>query len=200
MIAIIDYGMGNLRSAEKALIKIGQDPIITSDKEIIESASHVILPGVGAFRDAIANLQEHDLVDTIHKVIDKGTPFLGICIGLQLMMEKSFENGEYEGLGIFKGYVKKFDEKYDIKIPQIGWNRVSCNSDKLFSGLDIDPYFYFVHSYHPWEAEYSQSIGIVKYGYMFPAVLKNGNAYGVQFHPEKSGENGMKLLNNFCEM
>jgi len=200
MIAIIDYGMGNLRSVEKALIKLGEEPIITGEKDVIESASHVILPGVGAFRDAIACINEKDLTDTIYKVINSGKPFLGICLGLQIMMEKSFENGEYEGLGIFKGYVKKFDENLDIKIPQMGWNRVSCNGDKLFSGLEKDPYFYFVHSYHSWETDYNQSIGITEYGYKFPSVLKKENVYGVQFHPEKSGDNGMKLLKNFCEM
>lgn len=200
MIAIIDYGMGNLRSVEKALIKLGEDPIITSDENVIESASHVILPGVGAFRDAIACINEVGLTEAIYNAVKSGKPFLGICLGLQIMMEKSYENGEYEGLGVFKGYVKKFDDNIGEKIPQMGWNRVSCNSDKLFSGLERDPYFYFVHSYHAWETDYKQSIGICEYGYKFPAVLKKDNVYGVQFHPEKSGDNGMKLLKNFCEM
>ncbi len=200
MIAIIDYDMGNLRSVEKALIKLGQDPIITGDKKIIESASHVILPGVGACRDANACIRERDLIDTINKVANSGKPFLGICLGMQIMLEKSFENGEYEGLGIFKGIVKKFDEIEGLKIPHMGWNRVSCNNDKIFNGLEKDPYFYFVHSYHAWETDYKQSIGLTEYGYNIPVVLKKDNIYGVQFHPEKSGENGMQLLKNFCEM
>ena len=201
MISIIDYGMGNLASVQKALElalsnkKINQKILITSDRQIIEQADAIVLPGVGAFGIAMKHLKELGLVDVIKDVaLVQKKPFLGICLGYQLLFDKSYEEGEYDGLGIIHGEVKKFDESMGLKIPHMGWNTVD------FGGGTSNLYFYFVHSYYAdvRETNANQKIFWTEYGIKFAAGIQKDNIFGVQFHPEKSQTNGIKLLENWC--
>ena len=195
MIAIVDFGMGNLRSVQKAFEYLGYDAAITDQSKALENASHIVLPGVGAFRDAIAALKAKDLDGVIKKEVAEGKPFLGICLGMQMLFDRSSEDGEYEGLGLIGGEVVRFDT--DLKIPHIGWNTLYYNKrTALFDGID-DNYFYFVHSYHAAKVAKEDVETTCVYGYEFVASVNRDNIWGVQFHPEKSGDTGLKVLKNF---
>lgn len=198
MISIIDYGCGNLRSAQKAIECVGKDCIITSEKQKIIDSSAIILPGVGAFSDAMKMLNESDLTCTILSEVKKGKPLLGICLGMQMLFDKSYEDGECNGLGLIKGEVIKLD--IDLKIPHIGWNEIDLKkTTKLFDGV-IDKNFYFVHSYHADKCNNEDIESMCFYGKSFVSSVNKDNVWGVQFHPEKSGDTGLKLLKNFGEI
>ncbi|MDK2790904.1 MAG: imidazole glycerol-phosphate synthase subunit HisH [Methanothermococcus sp.] len=204
VIAIIDYNAGNLRSIEKAVELYTNDVVVTSDPETILSADKLILPGVGNFGDAVKNLSksvdkdESSLKDIINNSINK-VPFLGICLGMQLLLERSEENSALSGLGAIKGNVVKFKDVG--KIPHMGWNNVEQVKDiPLFEGIKNNEYFYFVHSYHVNPSEKEVIAGLCEYGYSFPCVLNKDNIYATQFHPEKSGKSGLKMIENFVEL
>ncbi len=198
MIAIIDYGVGNLGSVLNAFKYLGYEAIITSNKEDILKADKVVLPGVGAFSDAMNAFKARDFESVIHEVVDKGTPVLGICVGMQMLFEKSFEYGIHDGLGFLKGNIIKFDDN-GFKVPQIGWNQIKVIKDNpLLKGLD-NKYVYFVHSYHLDESEYA--IAVTEYANrVYPSAINYKNIYATQFHPEKSGEVGLQILKNFGEL
>lgn len=200
MIAIIDYGMGNLFSVEKAFVKLGAEVVVTSSPEAILQADKVVLPGVGAFGDCMKNLIRYGLVDVIHKVIERGTPFLGICLGLQLLFEGSEEDPEVKGLGIFSGRVRKIVAP-TFKVPHMGWNNLEVIGDsQLFTQMDQEIYVYFVHSYHAVPEDPSLITAVTQYGGPVTAAIGRGNVQAVQFHPEKSGTVGLAMLSNFKEM
>jgi glutamine amidotransferase len=200
MIAIIDYGMGNLYSVEKALIKLGADASITNDPQIIAAADHVVLPGVGAFGDCMSNLEQSGLVPVIHKVISEGTPFLGICLGLQLLFDGSEEDPGVSGLGVFPGMVRKIIAP-GLKIPHMGWNSIRIERQSpLFEQLQPNPYVYFVHSYHAVPNDPELVTAVTDYGGPVTAAVGGGNVQAVQFHPEKSSSVGMQILKGFKGM
>jgi len=202
MIAVIDYGMGNLRSVEKALQSLGYDAKITSDVDEVLNADRAVLPGVGAFADCKAGLEESGLKDAVLKFIDSGKPFLGICVGMQLLFEKSYEFGEHEGLGIFKGVVRKFPDdlpEKGMKIPQMGWNQVKKRADHpILEGIETGDYLYFVHSYCAKADEPEAEVLACEYGVEFTAMVAKGNVAATQFHPEKSQKLGVNILKNFA--
>ena len=196
MIAIIDYGMGNLRSVQKAFQYLGMDARICADKRSLDDSSHIVLPGVGAFADAAAALSRSGLDLELKRQVATGKPFLGICLGMQLLFDRSFEDGEHVGLGLIKGQVVRFDVQ-GLKVPHIGWNSVrQVRKTTLFDGAsDLD--FYFVHSYHAADVAPECVETVCEYGYEFVSSVNRDNIFGVQFHPEKSGDAGLKLLKNF---
>lgn len=197
MIAIIDYGMGNLRSVEKALHAVGAEAVITSDAEVIRRADKVILPGVGAFGDCMKNLEDRGLVPIIHETIEAGKPFLGICLGLQLLFESSEESPGVKGLGIFEGEVKAIPP-CGLKVPHMGWNNLSYQTPSpLFEGIAEHEYVYFVHSFHAVPKDASIITAQTEYGTMLTASVGRGNVQGAQFHPEKSSRIGLQMLKNF---
>jgi imidazole glycerol-phosphate synthase subunit HisH len=199
MIAIIDYGVGNLKSVYKALVNLGFEAIITSNEDEINNSKAMILPGVGAFKDAMDNLEKSGLIGCIKENISKGKPTLGICLGMQLFYDKSYEDGEYEGLGILKGEIVRFEE--GLKIPHMGWNSlVQGTKDKIAEGINEGEHVYFVHSYYLKPEDNSEVVFWSDYGVKVPAVVRKGNIIGMQFHPEKSSDVGMKLLKNFGEL
>lgn len=201
MIAMIDYDAGNIRSVEKALKKLGQETVITRDREELLNADHVILPGVGAFGDAMHHLKEYNLTEVIDEIIAKGTPFLGICLGLQLLFEKSSEAPGVKGLGILSGEVVRFPEEKNLKVPHMGWNCLELqNQGRLFAGLPKNPYVYFVHSYYLKAADVSIVKAVSRYGVELHASVEKDNVFGCQFHPEKSGDTGLQILKNFTEL
>ncbi len=201
MIAIIDYDAGNINSVEKALKFLGEETIVTPDKDIILNADKVILPGVGAFGDCMDKLKKYDLVNTIYDVVDKKTPFMGICLGLQLLFEDSDEAENVAGLGILDGHIKKIPAKDGLKIPHIGWNSLKLvNDGRLFKGLNDEEYFYFVHSYYLQAKDESIVKAITNYGVDIHASVEKDNVFACQFHPEKSGDAGLKLLKNFADL
>ena len=200
MITIIDYGMGNLRSAQKAFEFIGFEAQITDDKNEILKAEKIVLPGVGAFADAMERLNTSGISQIIKQKAAEGTLFLGICLGMQLIFDKSYESGEFEGLGLIKGEIKRFDLPKEYKVPHIGWNQLKIEDNPLFTGLDEDIYTYFVHSYHAVSAENDVVIATSDYGIEFTAAVNKGNIYATQFHPEKSGNTGLKMLKNFANL
>lgn len=202
MIAIIDYDAGNLKSVEKALEHIGEEAIITRDKKVLLSADHVILPGVGAFEDAMGKLQKYDLVDTIKEIVAKKTPFLGICLGLQLMFERSDESeNDVEGLGLLPGEILKIPPKDDLKIPHMGWNSIEIKPGaKLFQGIEQNAYVYFVHSYYLKASNQEDVAATTEYCTKIHASVEHGNVFACQFHPEKSGEVGLQILKNFASI
>ncbi|MBO5056021.1 MAG: imidazole glycerol phosphate synthase subunit HisH [Lachnospiraceae bacterium] len=201
MTAIIDYDAGNIRSVEKALQALGEEVVVTRDKDIILKADRVILPGVGAFGDAMEKLYRYGLVEVIHEVVANNTPFLGICLGLQLMFERSDESEGVEGLGILKGEILRIPDKPGLKIPHIGWNSVSYpNQGRLFNGLPENAYVYFVHSYYLKAAEESIVTAVTEYGTTIHASVEKGNVFACQFHPEKSSEVGLTILKNFISV
>ncbi|MBD9010116.1 MAG: imidazole glycerol phosphate synthase subunit HisH [Clostridiales bacterium] len=198
MVAIIDYDAGNIKSVEKAMQLLGQEVKITRDRDEIMSADHVILPGVGAFGDAMEKLHQYGLVEVIHEVTKKGTPFLGICLGLQLLFEASEEDPGESGLGIFKGRCVKIPPADGIKIPHIGWNSITFpNPSPLFRGIDEGSFVYFVHSYYMKPEDKSIITAVCDYSKELPVALSRGNVHATQFHPEKSGKVGLDILKNF---
>ena len=202
MIAIIDYDAGNLRSVEKALLSIGEETIVTRKHDEILAADKVILPGVGAFGDAMRKLKEYGLVDTIHEAVDSGKPFLGICLGLQLLFRRSDESDGVVGLSILPGEILRIPEAPGIKIPHIGWNSLEVSEGaRLFKGLGENPYVYFVHSYYLKADDDSIVAATAEYGgTLIHASVQKDNVYACQFHPEKSGSVGMQILKNFAAL
>jgi len=200
MIAIIDYGVGNLRSVEKALQSVGADAVVSSDAEILRSADKLVLPGVGAFGDAMRGLREPGFDVLVKDAADAGKPILGLCVGLQMMFDEGLEFGRHAGLGLIPGRVVSFPND-GPRVPHIGWNQVqSSGNHPLLKNLDKDPYFYFVHSFYVEATEESDVLGWTDYGLRYASVCGRGNVFGVQFHPEKSQENGLTLLRNFTEI
>ncbi len=201
MIAIIDYGVGNLFSIACSLKAIGQEVIVTGDAEEIRKADKLILPGVGAFPDAIKKLKADGLDKVVIEEVNKGKPILGICLGMQMLFEKSYEFGESQGLGLIKGSVKEIKPLIgDLKVPHIGWNSLKFTKEsKLFKYIKEGDYVYFVHSFSAQDCEKSVT-STTDYGKDLTATVENGNVYGAQFHPEKSGEVGLKILKAFTEI
>lgn len=198
MIAIIDYDAGNIKSVEKALLSLGAKVVITRDAQTILAADGVILPGVGAFGDAMAKLHSYGLVDVIRKCVDKGTPFLGICLGLQLLFESSEESPGVEGLHILDGQILRIPETPGLKIPHIGWNDLHFpRESRLFKGLSENSYVYFVHSYYLKAGEEQIVTATTEYGTHIHTAVEKGNVYACQFHPEKSSDVGLQILKNF---
>lgn len=201
MIAIIDYDAGNIKSVEKALQKLGQEVIITRDAETILNADKVILPGVGAFGDAMANLKKYELDKVIYQVVEKNIPFLGICLGLQLLFEKSDESKGIAGLGILKGEICRIPDADGIKIPHMGWNSLHLqNNGRLYQGIAEGAYVYFVHSYYLKAKEEEIVKATTQYGTNIHASVEKGNVFACQFHPEKSSDVGLQILKNFVEL
>lgn len=201
MIAIIDYDAGNIRSVEKAMAKLGQEVWITRDRERIMNADKVILPGVGSFGDAMAHLREYNLVEVIKDVVAEKKPFLGICLGLQLLYESSEETPGVEGLGILKGKILRIPEQKDLKIPHMGWNSLHLQNDgRLFRGIEQNPYVYFVHSYYLEAGEEETVKATTEYSVNIHASVEKDNVFACQFHPEKSGDLGLQILKNFAEL
>ena len=197
MIAIIDYGMGNLRSVQKALEYLGFEARISDDAAVIEQASHVILPGVGAFCDAMKRLRDTGMDQALLRAAQAGKPVLGICLGMQMMFERSVENGSYEGLGLFPGTITRFANE-TLKIPHMGWNTLSTRSCPLFDA-DEHPFVYFVHSYCMADVSDEWTVATCDYGQTFTAAICRGNVMATQFHPEKSGAAGLRMLRRFAQ-
>jgi len=201
MIAIIDYGMGNLRSVEKAFERTGHGATITSDPAVLADAAKLVLPGVGAFRDAIAALESRRLVEPIRSAVAAGKPFLGICLGLQLLFDRSWEDGEYQGLGVVQGEVARFDLPAEYKVPHMGWNQVQFRRrPPIFTGIDEGEHFYFVHSYYVVPRDESVVATQTDYSQPFCSSIWRDNLFATQFHPEKSQEAGLHVLKNFAEL
>ena len=208
MIAVIDYGMGNLRSVEKAFQAIGAQVIVTHDRNLILNADSIVLPGVGSFKDCMANLQKLKLIDPIRESINNGRPFLGICLGLQILFDESEEYGPVAGLGILAGKVVRFPNKISetkngplIKVPHMGWNKILVKkTDSLFETVETTPYFYFVHSYYVVPEDPSIVATVTHYGIEFVSGIQYKNIYAFQFHPEKSQTLGLSLLKRFSNL
>lgn len=201
VIAILDYDAGNIKSVEKAVQLLGRDVTVTRDEETILEADKVILPGVGAFGDAMRKIHQYGLYEAIHEVVDRGTPFLGICLGLQLLFEESEESPGVEGLGILKGKILRIPESPGLKIPHMGWNSLELkNNGRLFEGLPQESYVYFVHSYYLKAADEGIVTAVTEYGIHIHASVEQGNVFACQFHPEKSSETGIRILKNFISI
>lgn len=201
MIAIIDYDAGNIKSVEKAFQFLGEETVLSRDRDVILSADKVVLPGVGAFGDAMSKLKDYNLVNTIYDVVDKKTPFLGICLGLQLLFENSDESEGVPGLGILQGKISKIPDKAGFKIPHIGWNSLELtNNGRLFEGIDNQSYVYFVHSYYLQAKEQEIVKATTEYVAHIHASVEKDNVFACQFHPEKSGNVGLKILDNFRKL
>ncbi len=208
-IAVIDYDAGNTLSVIKALEYLGESVELSRSPEVLRGCGKVILPGVGAFFDAMTRLREYGLVDIIRRLVDNDIPFLGICLGMQLLFDQSEEtigadaaNGSIEGLHLLKGGVKRFAPVKDLKIPHMGWNSINIEntSSRLFKGLPENPFVYFVHSYYLEAANRSDVAATCDYGVRFDCAVERGNLFGCQFHPEKSGDIGLEILKNFCRL
>jgi len=206
MIAIIDYGMGNLRSVQKGFEKVGFDAVVTADPKVVLEAGKIVLPGVGAFRDCMRNLEQGGFVEPILKVIRDGRPFLGICVGMQLLMTDSVEFGLYQGLDVIPGHVLRFPDGMEengekLKVPHMGWNQIAIKRrSPIFAGIDDGANVYFVHSYYEKPDDESVVAATSDYGFEFCASIWKDNIVATQFHPEKSQEIGLKILKNFGEM
>ena len=202
MLAIIDYDMGNLRSVQKALERVGHEAIVTSDPAVLAEADKLVLPGVGAFRDAIKALEDRRLAEPIMQFIGAGKPFLGICLGLQLLFETSYEDGEHRGLGVLPGRIVRFDLPNGYKVPHMGWNQLSFGEERapIFNGIDQGEYFYFVHSYYVEPSDAAITAAEADYGGAFCSAVWRDNLFACQFHPEKSQAAGLRLLKNFAEL
>ena len=201
MITIIDYDAGNIKSVEKACQYLGQEIRITRDRDEILEASHVILPGVGAFGDAMRHLKEYHLIQTIYDVVEKKTPFLGICLGQQLLFERSDESKGVTGLGILPGEIREIPPAPGLKIPHMGWNSLDIRPGaRLFKGIEGNPYVYFVHSYYLKAKRPEDVAARTWYSVDVDASVESGNVFACQFHPEKSSHTGLQILKNFMEM
>ena len=201
MIGIIDYDAGNIKSVEKALAYLGEETVVSRDPEVLTKADKVILPGVGSFGEAMENLHKYDLVPVIKDMINEGTPFLGICLGLQLLFESSEETPGVEGLGILKGKILRIPPSPGLKIPHMGWNSLKLqNNGRLFENLPEEPYVYFVHSYYLKAADESIVKATTEYSTHIHASVEQGNVFACQFHPEKSSDTGLQILKNFVEL
>ena len=201
MIAVIDYDAGNIMSVCKALDFLGEKYVFTRDRDVILSADKAILPGVGAFGDAVSNLKNYGLVDVIKEFVKSGKPFLGICLGMQLIFEESEESPGVEGLSLLKGKCLKIPADKGLKVPQIGWNSLSFpKKSKLFNGVADGAFVYFVHSYYIKADDFSDVAATCEYGVNVHAAVEKDNIFGCQFHPEKSSETGLKILKNFAEL
>lgn len=201
MIAIIDYDAGNIKSVEKALNYLGEEAIITRDHDEIVNSDKVILPGVGAFADAMEKIRHYGLEETIHEVVEKNIPFLGICLGLQLMFESSDEGPGVKGLGLLPGKILRIPKSGDLKIPHMGWNNIKVKEgSRLFKGLPDNPYVYFVHSYYLHAEEPEIVKAVTDYSTTIHASVEKGNVFACQFHPEKSSRYGLKILENFAKL
>lgn len=203
MIAVIDYDAGNLKSVEKALLSLGEQVQVTRERRELLSADKVILPGVGNFGDAMEKLKKYELVPVIEELVQKGTPFLGICLGLQLLFERSAEAPGVEGLGILKGEILRIPDGEGLKVPHIGWNSLKLqNEGRLFAGDAFleEPYVYFVHSYYLKAADRQIVKASAEYGVEIDASVEQGNVFACQFHPEKSSRTGLAILNNFAKL
>ncbi len=203
MIAVVNYQVGNIRSVEKALARAtegtGQEVIVTADRDTILRADGVILPGVGAFGACMTNLQRFHLQDVVMRVIEQGTPLLGICVGMQMLFEESEEMGRWPGLGVLRGTVRRFE--VNLRVPQIGWNQLHHDgSDPLLQGIPDGAYAYFVHSYYCDAQDPRDVVAWTDYGIRYPSVVHKGNVWGVQFHPEKSHRIGLRILRNFVHI
>ncbi|MBQ4527316.1 MAG: imidazole glycerol phosphate synthase subunit HisH [Clostridia bacterium] len=203
MIAIIDYGVGNLFSLKSSFAAIGIEAVVTNDKDVIEKADKIILPGVGAFEDAIKKLKDSGMADVVISEAKKGKPMMGICLGMQLLFDKSYEYGEFEGLGLIKGEIRPISDVIDknLKIPHIGWNALSFKGEKspIFKYLKEGDHVYFVHSFYGANCDES-TIATTEYSAELTAAVAKDNVYGCQFHPEKSGDVGLSILKAFCEL
>ena len=198
MIAIIDYDAGNIKSVEKALEALGEKAVLTRDRDTILGSDGVILPGVGSFGDAMGKLLDYGLDEVIHQVVERGIPFLGICLGLQLLFESSEESPGAAGLGVLKGRIVRLPDDKGLKIPHIGWNSLAYpNPGRLFEGIPENSYVYFVHSYYLKAQDESIVTAVTEYGARVHASVEKGNVFACQFHPEKSSAVGLKILNNF---
>ena len=201
MVAIIDYDAGNIRSVEKAVTLLGYEAVVTREQEMILSANHIILPGVGAFGDAMNKLEKYGLVNVIHEAVERKIPFLGICLGLQLLFESSEEAPGVKGLGLLPGRILRIPEKANLKIPHIGWNSLQFpHQGRLFQGITEGAYVYFVHSYYLEAGEPEIVKAVTEYGTLIHASVERDNLFACQFHPEKSSEVGLKILQNFLEI
>ncbi|MDD3585857.1 MAG: imidazole glycerol phosphate synthase subunit HisH [Thermoguttaceae bacterium] len=208
MLAIIDYGMGNLRSVQKALEHVGVPACFTSDPKVVLDADHVVLPGVGAIAEAMLELERHHMIDAIHQIIEKGIPFIGICLGFQLLFDSSEENGLHPGLGLLKGKVRLFQLPREYAVPHMGWNQLTWPTDAsgkkkispLFQGLDEGTHVYFVHSYYAQPEDEAVVAAWTDYGRPFCSAVTQNNIYGTQFHPEKSQSVGLTILKNFSQI
>ena len=201
MVAIIDYNAGNLKSVEKALMAVGQESVITRDAKEILRADHVILPGVGAFGEAMEQIKKYELDKVIHEVVDRKIPFLGICLGLQLLFEGSEESQGVEGLHVLDGEILRIPDKEGLKIPHIGWNSLDLqNNGRLFAGMNEMPFVYFVHSYYLKAKEEQIVKATCDYSTCIHASVEKDNVFACQFHPEKSSETGLAILKNFTQI
>lgn len=201
MIIIIDYGMGNLKSVYNALKNLDIPCKISSSIDEISKADSLILPGVGAFKDAVDNLRKLGLVDVIKAKVSEGTPLLGICLGMQMLYEKGYEVEERDGLGFLKGEIRLMEPKEKLKIPHIGWNRLEYTKDSSFRQIDKEEFVYYVHSYRATNIDEEQLVAYSQYGeFKIPGLVQNKNVIGAQFHPEKSGDIGLNILKKFGEM
>ena len=201
MVAIIDYDAGNIKSVEKALLHLGEEVIITRDREQILNSDKVILPGVGAFGDAMEKLRSYGLDKVIYEVVERKIPFLGICLGLQLLFEKSDETPGVKGLGILPGEILRIPDKEGIKIPHMGWNSVKIKENaRIFKDVPQDSYVYFVHSYYLKAGREEDEAATTEYSTLIHAAVEHDNVFACQFHPEKSSEIGLKILKNFVEL
>ena len=201
MVAIIDYDAGNIKSVEKAMKLLKQEVVVTRDPETILSADKVILPGVGSFGDAMGKIRQYDLEKVIHEVVKRRIPFLGICLGLQLLFERSAESPGVQGLGILKGEILRIPETEGLKVPHMGWNSLEFSGDRrLFRGIPEDAYVYFVHSYYLKAEEPEIVTARTEYGTEIHASVEKGQIFACQFHPEKSSDVGLRILKNFVEL
>ena len=200
MVVIIDYDAGNIRSVEKAIQYLGEDVLISRDPDVILSADHIILPGVGAFGDAMKKLEAYGLIPVIHEAVKRQIPFLGICLGLQLLFSSSDESPGINGLGILKGKIKRIPEREGLKIPHIGWNSLSFpKKGRLYKNMEENSYVYYVHSYYL-EAEEDIVAATSEYGVKIHASVEKNNVFACQFHPEKSSSVGLRILRNFIDI